>query len=534
MGSVMTDLKKIAIYARYSSDQQKISSIDDQISLCLSKLEATFKFSDEPMIFSDAAYSGSFMDRPGLQSLLKAASRKEFDVLVMEGLDRLTRSHADAAKLRDIFQYYGITIWTDSEGVITDLHIAFKGAMNKLYLTDMKAKVRRAHRGRVLSGYVPAGLSYGYKVVRGKVDAQNRNINGIREIVPEQAKIIKKIYNDFIAGMPIRQITQSLNNEGILSPRGGIWRDNSILGSSTKQEGILRKEIYRGYLIYNRSHKKINPVTGKMETITNPRSEWIISEVSHLRIIDDDTWNKAQSMINNRVKHRQKMKRKIIHKSHRPLTYIVKCGWCGGNKNLANKSRYVCSTYRFKNKACSNARGTKEEAILEKLAEALKERASNEIYWMKLFDSFWKSELEKKDLYQKEKKAIDDKISRFETAIEYGVNLNSTISKLKALQIKSSDINKKLSIVKIQKPMSNEEIKKHLFCIISLIEKNFTNSRYMFKIQCLLKIIVDKIILTPIPESPVGETVDVLLTNNWVMFYLQAQDIWNIKEQSKG
>src|SRR5690606_7488661 len=114
--------------------------------------------------------------------MLIAAESHQFDVLIAEGLDRISRSLADIASIHEVLQHCGVTIWTGHEGAVTDLHIGFKGTMNALFLRDMKDKVRRSHRAIASSGRAAAGIAYGYRVVRGVLDDKGQYINGLREI----------------------------------------------------------------------------------------------------------------------------------------------------------------------------------------------------------------------------------------------------------------------------------------------------------------------------------------------------------------
>ena len=82
-----------AIYARYSSENQRPESIDDQISACrkLAKLRS-LTISDDH-IYADQAQSGARSDRPALAALMAAARAGEFDVVLVDDLSRLARDN---------------------------------------------------------------------------------------------------------------------------------------------------------------------------------------------------------------------------------------------------------------------------------------------------------------------------------------------------------------------------------------------------------------------------------------------------------
>lgn len=87
--------QRISIYARYSSDLQSDASIEDQIRLCSERAEAEgWKVVN---CYTDAGIFGASLMRPGIQSLLTAAMNGEFDILLAEALDRLSRDQEDIA-----------------------------------------------------------------------------------------------------------------------------------------------------------------------------------------------------------------------------------------------------------------------------------------------------------------------------------------------------------------------------------------------------------------------------------------------------
>jgi DNA invertase Pin-like site-specific DNA recombinase len=142
---------RAAIYARYSSDNQSDASIDDQVRICRTEIERQgWKL---VQVHADAAISGTSTFRPGYQKLLKDASAGVLDVVVAEGLDRLSRDQADVATLYKHLSYLGVRLWTVAEGQINEVHVELKGTMNAL----AKEIAQKTHRG--LEGRVRGGMS---------------------------------------------------------------------------------------------------------------------------------------------------------------------------------------------------------------------------------------------------------------------------------------------------------------------------------------------------------------------------------------
>lgn len=155
---------RAALYARYSSDNQREASIADQVEVC--RRYAAQQGWEVVSVFDDAAQSdSSTMLRPGYQRMALAADAGEFDVIVCEAVDRLSRRLSDVAGLHDRLGFRGVVIHVPSIGALTTMHIGVMGLMAQIQLADLGEKTKRGQAGRVRAGRIPAGLAYGYAVV---------------------------------------------------------------------------------------------------------------------------------------------------------------------------------------------------------------------------------------------------------------------------------------------------------------------------------------------------------------------------------
>jgi site-specific DNA recombinase len=147
---VRIGLLKVAIYARYSSDNQRDASIADQLRVC--REHATRQGWTVTEEFTDHAVSGATILRAGFQGLMRNALDGRFDVVLAEALDRFSRDQEDTAGLFKRLTFAGVSIVTLAEGDITHLHVGVKGTMNALFLKDLADKTRRGLRGRIELG----------------------------------------------------------------------------------------------------------------------------------------------------------------------------------------------------------------------------------------------------------------------------------------------------------------------------------------------------------------------------------------------
>ena len=132
---------KVAIYARYSSDNQRDASIADQLRMC--RLHAEKQGWHVIEEYTDHAISGASLIRPGIQALMTDAMAGRFDVILSEAMDRLSRDQEDIAGIFKRVSYADVKIFTLSEGEVSHLHVGLKGTMNALFLKDLADKTRR-------------------------------------------------------------------------------------------------------------------------------------------------------------------------------------------------------------------------------------------------------------------------------------------------------------------------------------------------------------------------------------------------------
>ncbi len=372
-------------YLRYSTDLQSPTSIEDQARICQERMQREgWRYVRS---YQDRAMSSASRWRPDFQQLIDDARRGQFDVLVAEALDRLSRDQEDLAHLYKQLAFSDVRIFTLSEGWISEINVGMSGTMGAVMLKQLAEKTRRGLRGRVEAGRSGGGNSYGYDVVR-KYKADGESDRGLRTINAQQAAVIVEIMSDFAAGKSPRAIAKALNACGVAGPSGGTWCPAAINGNAERGTGILNNEMYIGRLIWNRLRYMRNPSTGKRQSRLNPPEDWIIKDVPELRIVTQELWDgvKARQAATAKNTRPDKAKgdgngRPMFWEQQRPrylLSGLMKCGCCGANFTKYGASRFACAGSRDRG-TCSNKltiRGdVLEAAILAGLQTRLMEPA---------------------------------------------------------------------------------------------------------------------------------------------------------------
>lgn len=354
--------KRAVLYARYSSDMQKTTSIDGQLLLCRKVAERNYL--DVIGEFVDAAKSGLTEDaRDGYQRLLNGVRNQDFDVVIVEHFDRLSRDPATIQRLKQVFEFNLVELM-DQKGVYataTDISIA--SLYNTIYKPQLADKVRRGHDNAVANGRIPGSYAYGYRPGRGAP--------GERVIDENEAKIVLRIFTEYASGRSTRKIAADLTREGVLSPgatrhknKAGrtTWNHQCITGGRHGR-GIIGNDLYIGEIHWNVRSTILNPETQKKQKRRNPEERHIMVKKSELRIIPQVLWDRAQKVRSARAIHmfgptgKPRRRAVIPRNSEHPLAGVLRCGVCNGHMRIAQSSRNGAPRA-----ACANAhqRGTCE------------------------------------------------------------------------------------------------------------------------------------------------------------------------------
>ena len=505
---------KVAIYARYSSDNQRDASIADQLRICREfAARQGWAIIQE---FTDHAISGATLLRSGFQALMRDALNRRFDVVLAESLDRFSRDQEDTAGLFKRLTFVGVNIVTLAEGDITHLHIGFKGTMNALFLKDLADKTHRGLRGRVEGGKSAGGLCYGYRVVKSL--SGGTVTTGEREIEPAEAVIVERIFREFIAGVAPKASARRLNQDGIAGPFGGSWNPSTIHGNSKRGTGILNNELYVGRLIWNRLRYVKNPDTGKRISRLNPGAEWITKEIPSLRIVSDELWNAA--------KERQSATRRTITRAgnigfaRRPqylFSGLSKCGVCGAGFIMAGRNRLACFGAREKG-TCSNRLTIRRDEVEARILKALQDKLLNQELFEEFCDEFTREMNRLRMEHRASLSTAEREIERIEArrkklveSIMEGVPASEVKDELNANAARREELKSKLAAADEPPPLLHPEMARIYHAKVTELARALQDTDSRSEASEALRGLVEAIVLTPDQD---GETLQIELRGN--------------------
>lgn len=300
----MITTNKVAIYVRVSTTNQAEEgySIDEQkdklISYCKIKDWTVYD------VYVDGGFSGSNTERPALEQLIKDAKSKSFDTVLVYKLDRLSRSQKDTLYLiEDIFLGNGIgfvsllenfdTSTPFGKAMIGILSVFAQLEREQIKERMMLGKVGRAKAGKNMAWINPA-FGYDYDTTTQKTT-----------IIPSQALVIQRIFDEYIKGKPIAKIAEDLNKEG-KHGKTTPWRPNSL-------RSLLRNKMYYGVIEY-----KGEIYQGEHEPIIS-KETYELAQIEYL---------KRRETTVKRTNNPRPFQSKYMLSGH------LHCGYCGARVTL--------------------------------------------------------------------------------------------------------------------------------------------------------------------------------------------------------
>lgn len=326
-----------AIYARYSTDGQRETSIDDQVRRCREVAERNGYTVDETLIFADAALTGTDKathKRAGYHAMLAAWDQNRFNAMVVDELPRLARDAVEMAKLQKMVEVTGVRLLsadgTDSLNPNWQLQFQIISALGQHFIRETRHRVLRGMLGQLERGYMIAAPAFGYDM-KQILDENGEPVGTHWTINPSQAAIISKMYAMRRQGVAYAEIAKRLNQSGVKPPRksrktggDGYWRQGSVYR-------MLSNTIYRGVFVWNGSVFSRGKAKKENRTL-----EPIEYQRQHLRLVDDETWN---------ICNEGRVSRTARGGGKHAFSGLVSCGTCDATLTVSTENKGVRTLY---------------------------------------------------------------------------------------------------------------------------------------------------------------------------------------------
>lgn len=344
---------KIAGYYRLSMEDDDIK--EESNSITNQRLLIRRYIIDHPELshyeyceFYDDGFSGTTMNRPGMQAMLEKIKKNEIRCVIVKDLSRFSRDYIELGDyMEQIFPFMGVRFISIAErydsqeqmGKTTDMEIGFQSLLADFYCKDVSEKVRSSITAKKNQGkYATGNTPFGYR--------KDENDRGKLLIVPEEAEVIRHIFELSLAGQNLTQICRTLNDEKTPTPleyknqrkkqnRKELQQEHQYWQPGTVRT-ILTNESYLGSMVF---HKSVQAQVGGNRTLLRPREEWNVFKNHHPAIVSKEMFDKVQEKFFR--------KKAAVRK---PVLYALKgktyCGYCGRRlkimKQAGDKLYYYC------------------------------------------------------------------------------------------------------------------------------------------------------------------------------------------------
>jgi len=370
---------RVAVYARFSSENQKDSSIEDQVRVCRAHVARLEGHVANDRIFADYAVSGASNSRAGFDQLLRLIETQGIDGIVTESGSRLSRDLGDSDRLWKLAKFRGVRIICVNDGVDSAsegarMGFAMKAMMSDWYLEDLSKMTRRGLEGAALKGQATGGLAFGY--TSRAIVSGGREPDGYEILVDaEEAQVVIRIFTLYRDGHSLLGIAELLNSEGVSSPRAGASKKGrpAFWRKPTLRE-MLRNRSYLGEWTFGAKKWSRDPLTRKRRS-TKQTSDNVHSDLRpHLQIIQQPLWDAVQARLAQVTRAYQKGNGgAAATRASRPFSGLLSCGVCGRPMVRSGGSSavmYKCSG-AHSGRACENRQGVREDTLVTHAVEEL-------------------------------------------------------------------------------------------------------------------------------------------------------------------
>ena len=365
--------KRVAAYCRVSTDsEEQLTSYQNQMRVYTEMIAANKEW-EFAGLYADEGISGTRADkRPEFQRMIRDCQNGKIDYIITKSVSRFARNTVECLEYVRSLKAQGIGIFFEEQNIDT-----LKNE-SELYLVIYAGFAQSESES--ISKHIT--WTYRKKFEEGKVSFQYKNFLGYRkgadsqpEIVPEEAAIVERIYEMFLAGQPVKVIAQTLQAEKIEIPGKNLsFSKNMIMN-------ILRNEKYCGDCILQKT-VTVDCIS-KTRKVNQGEAPMYIVENNHPAIISREVLNRAQEELIRRQALQAKSDKTSITATGKyskyALTEVLQCAECGSRYRRVTwtahgrkKIVWRCiSRLDYGTKHCKDSITVEEEALHGAVVRAL-------------------------------------------------------------------------------------------------------------------------------------------------------------------
>ncbi len=338
-------MDKTAVYLRLSledaDDKDESNSISSQRAMLHAYIRGNEELGRKEISeFCDDGYSGTSMERPGMQRLLKEIRENKIGCVIVKDMSRFSRDYIELGTyMNQIFPFMGVRFIAvndhydsrDYVGSTAPIDTAFQTLLYDLYSKDISVKVKASVENKCANGeYVFGQVPFGYE--------KSREMKNTVVVNEKEAEIVRCIFALALEGNGSTQIARILNEKGIPTKMQMRHPERAGKGGRTPAwdnvsvRAVLNNRFYLGEMAYGKSKRKS---VGSKGGIAVPREEWKVIPDHHEPLVTPEDYEKVCLFHRGADTHRKGEKNPLVGK--------LFCGGCGYSmvyKPLRGKNKH--------------------------------------------------------------------------------------------------------------------------------------------------------------------------------------------------
>ena len=360
--------RKVAAYARVSTEsEEQLTSYEAQVDYYTSFIKDNNDWEFVNVYTDEGISATNTKKRDGFNTMIADALTGKIDLIVTKSVSRFARNTVDSLTTIRKLKEHGCECYFEKENIFTfdgkgELLLTIMSSLAQEESRSISENVTWGQRKRFSDGKInlPYGQFLGYR----------KGEDGLPEIVPEEAEIVRKIYRLFMQGKSVNYIATILTGEGTPTPGGRTkWQRATV-------ESILTNEKYKGAALLQKSFT-VDFLSKKTKMNEGEVPQYYVEE-SHPYIIEPNEWAEVQ------VEMSKRKNKGYRYQSKNPFAGKIICGECGevfGSKVWHSTDKYrrviwQCNGKFKGNHKCETPHLT-EEDIKEMFLLALSKYLSN-------------------------------------------------------------------------------------------------------------------------------------------------------------
>ena len=316
---------KVAAYARVSTDlTDQLHSLAAQIKYFTEYISQHEDWDLVEVYYDEGITGTSVKKREGFNRMIADCEAGKIRTILTKEVSRFARNTVDTLNYTRQLSRLNVNVIFMNDGIDTadkdgELRLTIMASIAQEESRKISERVKWGMRRKMEDGYV-----LGYHNMLGF-----RTTDGTLTIVPEEAEIVKRIFNSYVYdGKGCHTIANELNAAGLLTVRGKMWRENGVIR-------VLKNDKYVGDLTQWK-HYSTDFLTKQIlqNNGDNPETPLISIKEHHEGIISREVWELAKKQIEERGQLTREGRKAS---SHYWFSGKVFCGKCGYTYNISGK-----------------------------------------------------------------------------------------------------------------------------------------------------------------------------------------------------